>query len=87
MSTTYGLFRKMQIKTDENGHIISEYADEDYLPIARQVSGEIMWNYQFEAFADHLDDTVSVYPVDNDAGGIYTVGDIRKAIRRQKENK
>ena len=84
MSTTFGLFRKMDIKTDEHGCITSDYAEDDYIRIARRVNRGIHWTHPYEILADYLPDSVPVYPLDNSAQGIYTVGDIKKTIKQQK---
>jgi hypothetical protein len=81
MSTTFGLF-KIPIVTDEDGFITSSYSEEDYIEIAFQANdGGTYWNYPYEIVAEHLDDSVPLYPLNNTPQGIYNIGDIRKKMR------
>ena len=80
MSTTFGLF-KMQQETDESGCITSHYTEDDYIEIAyRSNGGGVFWKYPFEIVAHHLDSSVRIYPLNNAAQGIFTIGDIRKRL-------
>ena len=85
MSTTFGI----DYKTQDNTSPLTELE-----PIAfRHGIGNGKVNIKFtcgkkrEIMLALLDDDHPVYPMDNTAQGIYTVGDIRKAIKEQLESK
>ena len=70
MSTTFGII----LKSGER-------------PIARRVGsneGAQMWFT--DELAEMLPDEVKVYPLDNTAQGIYTIGDIKNHIKKQNKD-
>jgi hypothetical protein len=82
MSTTFAIF-KIPVQTNEYGEVVSEYTEDDYEEVAvRTVSG-IYWEEPFGTIDFALKDSVPVYPIDNTDPGIYTIGDIKKEIKRQ----
>lgn len=82
MSTLFGIF-KIPVQTDEYGNVSSDYNDDDYVEVAYRNSGGIYWKSPFDLVEFALKDSVPVYPLDNTAQGVYTVGDIKKEIKRQ----
>jgi hypothetical protein len=50
------------------------------IPVARRVSGTV---YFIDGLAELLPKNTKVVPLDNTAQGIYTIGDIRKAIKEK----
>lgn len=81
MSTTFAVFR-IPVQTDVNGEIVSEYGLDDYIEVAHRIS-TIYWRPPFDIAEFALKDSVPVYPLDNQPQGIFTVGDIKKAIKKQ----
>lgn len=81
MSTTFAIFR-IPVKTDETGQIALEYQEDDYVEVAFR-SSTIYWKSPFDIIECAFKDSVPVYPLDNPAQGIFTVGDIKKAIKKQ----
>ena len=57
---------------DENGEIIP---DENIIDVAYRGAQGIVWE---NPVAKLLDDNTLVYPLDNTAQGIYTIGDLKK---------
>lgn len=82
MSTIFSIFR-IPVVTDSYGNINSNYSDNDYTEVAYRDSHGIIWKSPFDISEFALKDSVPVYPLDNTAQGIYTVGDIKKAIKKQ----
>ena len=79
MSTTFAIF-KIPIETDLNGSIISDYSEDDYIEVAFRSSNGIYWLNNLDKLEYALIDDFKVYPLDNSAQGIYTVGDLKKEI-------
>lgn len=73
MSTTFGIHRegkKIELIDDE----LYEYDDYDFLEVAFRGNGTgIRWVNELAPF---LPPETLVYPLDNSAQGIYTIGDI-----------
>lgn len=82
MSTIFAIF-KIPVQTNELGEIISEYMADDYVEIAVRGSSGIYWSSAFQVAEFALKDSVPVYPLDNTAQGIFTIGDIKKEIKLQ----
>ena len=57
---------------------VPEEDTENMIPVARRVGSGM---YFINSISKLLPDDVKVYPVDNTAQGIYTIGDIRKATK------
>jgi hypothetical protein len=84
MSTTFGILKYGLDKNkifDENGEIYP-YIDEDYCFTAVFFRGS--YNRWILDLASHLPDDTKVYPLDNSAQGIYTIGDCRKYLEEEK---
>lgn len=83
MSSSYGIFR-IPVTICSNGEITSPYTEDDFTEVAfRGNSGFITWTVPFDVAEFALKDSVPVYPLDNGAQGIYTIGDIKKSIKKQ----
>jgi hypothetical protein len=82
MSTLFGIpKREVPIELgDENG--IFDYISEDFFQDVafRSNSGKLRW---VMALADKLPEDTRVYALDNSQQGIYTIGDIKKEIKKQ----
>lgn len=81
MSTTFGIINR-ELEQDEHGNIVG---DEEPTAVAIRTKGGACWIYPFESIAFAFRDDVRVYPLDNTAQGIYTIGDIRKKIEEQPD--
>lgn len=76
MSTMFGLCKIDFELEDDN--IPEKFINEEFFEIAfRGNRGQIYWKNEI---AEFLPDTLKVYPLDNTAQGLYTIGDIRKEI-------
>jgi len=82
MSTEFAVFNRY-VEVDENGNIISEFEDNDYVKVASRNSYGINFISPFDKVEFALKDSVPVYPLDNTSQGILTIGDIKKEIKRQ----
>jgi hypothetical protein len=80
MSTTFGIHRegkKIELVDDE---LPIEYFQDDrindeFIEVAyRSNRNYIIWENEI---APYLDDSILVYPLDNSAQGIYTIGDLK----------
>jgi hypothetical protein len=80
MSTIFGIHRegeKIELVDDElpieyfqDGRISNEFIEVAY----RTNRGFIVWE---DEIAPYLDNSILVYPLDNGAQGIYTIGDLK----------
>ena len=80
MSTIFGILRDGLDENkifDENGEIYP-YIDEDYCFTVVFFRGG--YNRWILDLASHLPDETKVYPLDNSAQGIYTIGDCKKVL-------
>ena len=86
MSTLFGIHRegkKIELIDDDlpeeyfqNGRIRDEF-----IKVAHRGNfGRIVWDNEVAQF---LDDGILVYPFDNTAQGIYTIGDLKKEFNEQ----
>ena len=73
MSTIF-IVTKEEVKTDEDGCLIR--TPEIWVEVAFRSDRMIWTNY----LADMLDHTTRVYPIDNTAQGVYTIGDIYREV-------
>lgn len=81
MSTTFGIC-KIDFQLDEYGDIPQEYINEEFVEVAfRGNGGWFRFNTQT---AEFLPDSTKVYPLDNTAQGIFTIGDIKREIDEQR---
>ena len=86
MSTLFGIHRegkKIELIDDDlpeeyfqNGRIRDEF-----IKVAHRGNfGRIVWDNEVAQF---LDDSILVYPLDNTAQGIYTIGNLKKEFNEQ----
>jgi len=89
MSTLFGIHRegkKIKLIDDdlpEEYHIDSERKKEEFITVASR--GNSGWIYWITDVAYYLDDNLLVYPLDNTAQGIYTIGDLKKEFNEQNK--
>ncbi len=80
MSTTFGILKEGLEEDkifDKDGNIYP-YIDEDYcFTVVFYRGGDSRWILDL---ASHLPNETKVYPLDNSAQGIYTIGDCRKHL-------
>lgn len=76
MSTVFGIYRlKKDIELIDDC-LPEIYTDDDFIEVAfRGNNSGFLW---VNELAEFLDDNIKVYPLDNSAQGIYTIGDIKK---------
>ena len=86
MSTIFALFKKgYEPKTTENGEIDeNETIDPElYTRIAFRTS-ILYCSSDEEVIISNLPDDIPVFPLDNGAQGIYTIGDLKKELNNGK---
>lgn len=76
MSTTFAIFKTIP-KVDEYNQPIEEHHEDEYAEIAFRSSRGIRFLIH-PAIVSALDSDIPVFPIDNTAQGIYTVGDLKK---------
>lgn len=77
MSTKFGVIKKEYQDQINRGIITFDQLDEDdFIEVAFRSRG-VRWTNEL---APLLSDEIKVYPLDNTAQGIYTIGDIRDEI-------
>jgi len=77
MSTIFGILKSGNDIILEDDFLPDGYKDEDFEIVAFRGNGGVMsWQNEIAKF---LPSSMKVYPLDNSAQGIYTIGDI---IRR-----
>jgi hypothetical protein len=78
MSTSFGILKSGGEIILENDCLPNGYSDEDFEIVAfRGNSGNIWWKSNLAKF---LPSSMKVYPLDNSAQGVYTIGDIIKEV-------
>jgi hypothetical protein len=81
MSTTFGISRLEQDIDLVDDCLTEQWKDDDFIEVAFRGNGTgIRWTNDLVEF---LPDNLKVYPLDNSAQGIYSIGDIREEIFRQ----
>jgi hypothetical protein len=86
MSTLFGIHRegkKIELVDDDlpEEYFQDDRIDNEFIEVAfRGNIGSIVWEHEIAKF---LDDSIPVYPLDNTAQGIYTIGDLKKEINKQ----
>lgn len=83
MSTKFGLL-KYKPKLDGYGCLHEEDKDIPYVEIAKR-NREIYWINDFDIISKFLSDETPVYPLDNTPQRIFTIKDIKEAIKKQNE--
>lgn len=78
MSTKFGIAKNgIKAELDKYDEMAFDFFEEDFIEVAFRSNG-IRWANEL---AEFLPDDLKVYPLDNSAQGIYTIGDIRKEIK------
>jgi len=89
MSTTFAIHKLGNSIVLEDDYLPDDdiFGDDDddvFIKVAFRGSSGIRWSNEVAKF---LPDDLKVYPLDNSAQGIYTIGDIKKEIKLQKDVK
>jgi hypothetical protein len=88
MSTIFGIHRKGKKIKLVDDDLPEEYFQDgrigdEFIEVAHRGNfGRIVWDNEVAQF---LDDSIPVYPLDNTAQGIYTIGDLKKEINEQNK--
>ena len=83
MSTTFGVYKGEDEIELEDGMLPSSFFDDDdtidemFIKVAFR--GRLI-DYWTNDLAPFLSDDTKIYPLDNSAQGIYTIGDFRKML-------
>ena len=83
MSTTFGIFKKEHLLEDCGINPTKCFLDDDFIEVAFRSSHGIRWKNEL---APYLSNDIKVYPLNNTAQGIYTIGDIKKEINQNNMN-
>lgn len=76
MSTTFGVFKVDEVIQLEYDSLPEGYDDDDFIEVAfRHNGGRISW---LNDLSPYLPDDLMVYPLDNSAQGIFTIGDLKR---------
>jgi hypothetical protein len=78
MSTTFGIHRRNEIIELIDDDLPIDFNPDDFIEIAYRVNKYTVFTNEL---ASYLSDDLKVYPLDNTAQGVYTVGDIKKLNR------
>ena len=89
MSTTFGVYkRESAIELEDDMLPISFFEDDDtidemFIKVAFRgnYNATTRWKNDLAPF---LSDDTKIYPLDNSAQGIYTIGDFRKLLNEQE---
>lgn len=84
MSTTFGIpQRQVELSklVDEDGEL-HDYIDTSFFDKVFFRGNNSRW---LNPLADKLPDNTLVFPLDNDAQGVYTIGDIKQLLNKQNE--
>lgn len=90
MSTKFGVHKlndRIELVDDQlpDEYLEGDIREEDFIEVAiRGNSGWIVW---IKELAEFLPDDLRVYPLDNSAQGIYTIGDIKRKMVEYYESK
>lgn len=90
MSTKFGVHKlndRIELVDDQlpDEYLEEGIIEEDFIEVAiRGSSGWIVW---IKELAEFLPDDLRVYPLDNSAQGIYTIGDIKRKMVEYYESK
>jgi hypothetical protein len=88
MSTLFGIHRegkKIELVDDDlpEEHFQDDRIENEFIEVAfRDNSGFITWSHDLAYF---LSDDLPVYPLDNTAQGIYTIGDLKREFNEQNK--
>ena len=84
MSTTFGIPQRqveLNILVNEFGDL-HDYIDTSFFDKVFFWGNNSRW---LNPLADKLPDNTLVFPLDNDAQGVYTIGDIKQLLNKQNE--
>lgn len=83
MSTTFGINTSSfhDFELDEDGEL-PYWLNRDIFKEVAYRGGNIVWT---NSLASMLPDETKVYPLDNSAHGVYTIGDIKKLMEQNYE--
>ena len=83
MSTTFGVYKGEDEIDLDDGMLPSSFFEDDdtidemFIKVAFRGN---KYNYWKNDLAPFLSDDIKIYPLDNSAQGIYTIGDFRKLL-------
>lgn len=85
MSTTFAIFKNPP-ESDGHGGIknFERYDEDKHYKVVAYRSNGIQWINGIDLISNTLKDSTEVYALDNTPQGIFTVGDIKKAIKDGK---
>ena len=92
MSTTFGVYKgkdPIELEYDclpnrFNSEGVDEFdIDECFIEVAYRGNNN-GYNYWLNDLAPFLSDDTKIYPLDNSAQGIYTIGDFKKLLNEQE---
>jgi hypothetical protein len=85
MSTTFGVYKKGdKVIQFDNDSLPDEYDGDDFIEVAfRHNGGRISW---LNDLAPYLPDNLMVYPLDNSAQGIFTIGGLKQERYERNNN-
>lgn len=83
MSTTFGIYRSdLDIKLDDDYCLPSGFSDDDFIEVAfRGNSTGFRW---LNELAPKLPKETKIYPLDNSAQGVFTIGDVISEMEEDK---
>lgn len=76
MSTIFGILKKGEPIELINGSL-PENHNSEFSPVAKRMNNHAVWHNDL---AEFLSDETRVYPMNNSAQGIFTIGDLKKLI-------
>lgn len=85
MSTVFGIYKKVTDIQLVDDCLPEDYLDEDFIEVAfRGNKTGLRWTNELGQF---LPNELNVYPLDNSAQGIYTIGDIKYSMMSPEERR
>ena len=84
MSTTFGIpQRQVELSklVDEDGELY-DYIDTSFFERVFHIGGHSRW---LNPLSSRLSDDTRIFPLDNSAQGIYTIGDARKFLKEKED--
>ena len=76
MATTFGL-----LNSTPPGELDEDSEGATYTAVAMRTFGGAYWLYPFSEIAHAFADETAVYPLDNSAQGIETIGDLKREMQ------
>lgn len=87
MSTTFGVYKGEGIIELEDDMLpVSFFEDDDaiYEQFIKVAHRGRIYDYWLNDLAPFLSDDTKIYPLDNSAQGIYTIGDFKKVLKESE---